>query len=201
MRTHYLTVGLTLLTLTGAVGATETRTQHVNCKGSATFADGVETNIDPDGDGQSAFLDQGISICNVGRFAFQEETEWIHQPTVTTCPAGTTDEYHIDATHGQNRNVATDQKTGNQLFEKIISATDCFNASTFTFTGWAQQTYIGGTGQYTGATGPHESYWSGSYLQFGFKGGFPGPFGGFGQFTFTTDGTLTLPKSGHDKED
>jgi len=193
-------MGIALVLLgAGAVGATDssTRTQHVQCKGSGTFADGVETHIDSDGDGQSAVLDQGLENCTTGRFFFQEEVEWIPQPTVTTCPAGTTNEAHIDPTHGQQRVVFTNEKTSEQLFSKITSATLCINFSAFPFTLTAsgQFAFIGGTGQYTGATGAGTFNTAGSYLMFGFKDNI---FGGFGQFNFTNAGTLTLP---HDNDE
>src|SRR5260221_8149165 len=104
MQTRHFTLGIALLMLTGVIGSAEAKTQHVHCQGSGSFADGVETNIDTNGDGVSAVLDQGLVNCSsLGRFFFQEETEWVFQPTVTTCPAGTTYEFHIDATQGQHR--------------------------------------------------------------------------------------------------
>src|SRR5262245_22647717 len=112
MRTQYLTLGMTLFLFTGAVVAAEAKTLQIHCKGGGSFADGVETNINTSGPGPSAVLGQGAEVCNLGRFVFQEEVEWIQQPTVTTCPAGTTVEYHIDATHGQQRSVRTNEKTG-----------------------------------------------------------------------------------------
>jgi len=45
-----------------------------------------------------------------------------------------------------------------------------------------------------GATGTATFNTVGSYLQFGFKGGDEDLFGGFGQFTFISNGTLTLPQ-------
>jgi hypothetical protein len=184
--------------LTGTVGAAAARTRHVHCKGAGTFADGVETNIDTNGDGASATLDQGLDNCNIGRFFFQEEGESIPRSVTSACPAGTDEEVYIDQTHGQQRAVLTDEKTGDQLFAKIASETLCFNASTFTFTNSGHFEFIGGTGKYTGATGTSSFQTTGSYLQFGFKGGPGGPFGGFGQFTFTSDGMLTLP---HDHDE
>ena len=83
----------------------------------------VETNIDTDGDGNSAVIDQGVDVCNIGSFAFQEEIEVIPRPVTSACPAGTTDESYIDATHGQHRVVATDEKTGDQLFAQVTSGT------------------------------------------------------------------------------
>jgi hypothetical protein len=203
MRTRHFTFGIALLFLTSFVGAVNAKTIHTHCTGAGTSASGVETNIDTDGDGVSATFDQGLQNCNTGRSFFQEENEWIHQPTVTTCPAGTTDEFHIDSTHGQNRGVATDERTGDQLFFKTTSSTLCGNFSTFpfTFTTSVQYEIIGGTGKTAGATGTGESHASGSSLAAGCKGGCPGPFGDFGQFTFTSDSTVNLPHGGHDKED
>ena len=133
------------------------------------------------GDGVSATLDQGIQNCNTGRSFFQEENEFILQPTVTTCPAGTT-EFHIDSTQGQSRGVSTDEKTGDQVFYKATSATLCVNPPTGTslgtFTTSVQFEIFDGTGKAAGATGTGESHASGSILAAGFKGG---AFGDFGQ--------------------
>ena len=101
--------------------------------------------------------------------------------------------------------MATDQETGDQLFGKNTSATICINFSSFPtppfpFTVSGQGVTTGGTGKYTGATGTGSFRTVGSYLQFGFKGG-NGVFGAFGQYTFTSDGTLTLPNRGHGKGD
>ena len=206
MHTHYVTVGLTLLLLTGAVVAADAKTpQKVHCKGGGTFVEGVETNIDTDGNGVSAGTGQGAEVCNIGMFVFQEEQEWIPRPVTAACPAGTTEEFYIDATHGQQRAVATDQKTGDQLFAQITSGTFCLDFSSFPtppfpFTVSGQNATTGGTGKYTGATGTGSFHTVGSHIQYGFKGG-TGAFGAFGQFTFTADGTLTLPKGGKDKED
>src|SRR5262249_50060412 len=63
MRTHYLTFGMTLLMLASVVGTANAKTQHVNCTFASSFTDGVETNIDTDGDGLSATLNQGINNC------------------------------------------------------------------------------------------------------------------------------------------
>ena len=106
---------------------------------------------------------------------------------------------NIDSTQGQHRGVVTDEKTGDQFFFKITSATLCgyFATLPFTFTSSAQFEIIGGTGKYAGATGTGNAHFTGSYLQFGFKGGAGGPFGGFAQFTFTYDGTLNLPNDGN----
>ena len=202
MQIRYFTLGMAFLLLTGVVGAADAKTLRMHCKGGETFTDGVETNIDTDGDGHSAVVSQGIETCNIGKFFVVEESDFIHQPTVTTCPAGTTDELHIDATQGQHRAVATDEETGEQFFFKVTSATLCAQFATFPFlaTSSSQLEIIGGTGKYAGATGTSKAHFTGSYLQFGCKGG-AGPCGGFAQFTFTSDGTLTLPNAGNGQED
>jgi hypothetical protein len=183
----------------GAIGAAETKSTKFHCTTSGTFADGVETNIDTSGDGASATLDQGISNCTpTGRSFFQEESEWIPQAAPTTCPRGSL-EFHIDEptigqTIGQNRTVTTDEKTGDQLFSRITSGTLCIDFSTFPAPTSASTHHeiIGGTGKLTGATGTYDSQTTGSYLMIGFKNGV---FGGFGQFTGTSDGTVTVPKN------
>ncbi len=198
MNRDFITISTALvLMLAGAVGAAEARTQHFHCKGSETFADGVETHIDTNGDGASAGSAQGLENCNIGRFFFQEEVEWIPRPVTTACPAGTTEELYIDPTHGQQRVVVTDEKTSDQLFGKATSATLCINTSAFPFpfTVSGQGENIGGTGKYTGATGPYTFTAAGSYLMFGVK---DGVFGGFGQVNFTSDGTLILPNDHED---
>src|SRR5215510_13791988 len=101
MHIRHFTFGIALVLLTGVVGTADAKTLRTHCTGAGTVADGVETNLDTNGDGVSATLDQGIQNCNTGRSFFQEENEWIHLTTVTTCPAvpdRTTDEYHIDST-------------------------------------------------------------------------------------------------------
>src|SRR5262245_53788627 len=201
MRTRYFTFGIALFLLTGIVGLANDKTLRSHCTGSGPAADGLVTKLDTNGDGLSATLDQGIQNCNTGRAFFQEENEWIHQPAVTTCPAGTTDEFHIDSAQGQSRGVAIDEKTGDQVFYKTTSSTLCVNGSAGTFTTSVQFEIFGGTGKATGATGRGESHANGSILVAGCKGGCPGPFGDFGQFTFTSDGTVNLPNAGKGKDD
>lgn len=193
MERSNLTLGISLvLLLSGTASGDETR--HLKCTLSGTFADGVETNIDTNGDGASATLDQGVFKCNGLSGNFQEESEWIPQKTVTTCPdvLGML-EFHL----GQNRVINTDSQNGDQIFQQNTSGTECFNQNTGLFTTKLQGLYFGGTGKYTGATGNVTAQASGSYLQFGCKGGVS-PCGGFGQFTGTSEVTLTLPKgNGH----
>ncbi len=195
MQARHFILGISVLLLTGFVSAAQAKTQHFHCKLGETFTDGVETHIDTNGDGASATLSQGVAICNIGKSVIHEEAEWIFQPTLTNCPAGTDFEFHINATNGQQRSVSTDEKTGDQVFGQITSATECFQLSTFTFFGWASGIFIGGTGKATGATGTFDSHFVGSYLQEGKKGGV---FGGFGQSTITSEGTLVLPNAKDD---
>ncbi len=202
MQTRHFALGIALLLLITIIGAAQAKTLQVHCKGAGTGTPGVETNIDTDGDGASASLDQGLVNCNIARFFFQEEGELILQPTVTTCPPGTDEELHIDSTQGQQRGVWTDEKTEDQLFLMNSQQTLCLHASTLplTFTSSGQTEAIGGTGKYAGATGTIEFHATGSYLQFGFNG-ISGAFGGLIQFTSSDDGTLNLPKAGDDKQD
>ena len=199
MNGKYPTISTALVFMFAVVvGTAEGKTQKFHCTYSGTFTNGVETNIDTNGDGASATLAQGVTNCSPGGTSFfQQEQEWILQPTVPTCPEGTTNEYHIDEPTGQSRDVGTAEKTGDQLFSRITSATLCINFSTFPFqfTNSGHAEVIGGTGKSTGATGTYDFQSSGSYLQFGFKNGV---FGGFGQFTGTEDGTLNLPKDNQD---
>jgi hypothetical protein len=179
MQTRHFALGIALLLLTGVVSAAQAKTLHFHCKGAATVADGVETNIDTDGDGASATLDQGLTNCNIGRFFFQNEAEFILQPTVTTaCPAGTSFELLIDSTQGQGRGVWTNEKTADQLFFQTSSATFCLNETdpSLPFTASGQTEAIGGTGKYVGATGTTEFHLTGSTLQFVLRTAPPGRF-------------------------
>lgn len=201
MQTRHFALGIALLLLTGVVSAAQAKTLHLHCKGAATVADGVETNIDTDGDGTSASVDQGLTNCNIGRFFFQEESEFILQPTPTTaCPAATSFELLVDSTQGQGRSVWTNEKTSDQLFFETSSARFCLNETdpSLPFTVSGQTEAIGGTGKYAGATGTSEFHITGSTLQFGFKNGVPGA---FRQFTGTSDGTLNLPNAGDDNKE
>ena len=198
MRTYsYLTLGLTLFMLTGVVGTANAKTQHVNCTFAASFADGVETNIDTNSDGRSATLAQGINNCSFGRFLIQVETELVAVTPNTTCQQGLLEEHLV-----QNHSVWTEETSADQLFWETTSFTICVDLSSsdlpFSYTG--QATVTGGTGKFAGTTGTVNLQGTGKYLAFGFKNTV---FGGFGQLTETESGTLNLPKGGHgkDKED
>ncbi len=205
MYTRHFIVGMALLLLPGTAGAADTHTHQLHCHGAGTNTPGVETHLDVNGDGASATLAQGLENCNIGRFVFQQEAEWIPQHTLTNCPVGTGVEYHIlfpepgyhPAPNGQAVSTATNERTGDQLFTQYTEATFCLNVSAipFTFTAWGHTAIFGGTGKYADVTGTGEFHTAGSYLAFGVKDGIPGA---FGQFTFTSDGTLTLPHAGED---
>jgi len=192
MRTRYLTLGISLFMLTSLVSHAAAETRRLKCTIAGTFTDGVETNIDTNGDNRSATLDQGAFKCNGTSGIYQAEAEWIPQPTVTTCPnVPSMREFHIvDQTQGQGRSVSTDSKTGDQTFSQITSGTFCLDTATGDYTTTTTGIYRGGTGKSTGATGTYTLQAAGSYLMFGFKDGI---FGGFGQFTGTVDSTVTFP--------
>jgi hypothetical protein len=135
-------------------------------------------------------LDQGLQNCTIGRFFFQEEVEYAGPITPhTTCPQGT-DEYHLV----QGRGVDIDEKTSDQLFGVHDTIALCLNPDgTFNSTGHI--TFTGGTGHFTGASGASDFRVTGKYLAFGFKNNV---FGGFGQFSFTSSGTLMGVKDDRD---
>jgi hypothetical protein len=114
-----------ILLLVGIVGGDEVKTKRTSCIFAEAFTNGVETNIDTNGDNLSANLAQGIDNCNNGRFFMQEESEYqAALPAPVTCPAGS-QEIRIQQNHG----VATDEKTSDQLFFEIATnaATICLN--------------------------------------------------------------------------
>jgi len=195
MRMHYLAFGMTLLMLTGAAVADDTKTQKVNCTFASTFVSGVENHLDTNGDKRSASVHQGIVNCNIGRFLFQEEFEFLDPlPAPVTCPPATTE---FDLLQAQV--VLTEEKTADQLFfeDAAGGVTFCLNPDlTFSFT--EHGTFAGGTGQFTEASGSIDGQGTGKYLVSGSK---EGVFGGFGQFTETVTGTLILRKDGKDKKD
>ena len=205
MENRYFIIGIALvLLLAGAVGSAEANTkhhtkaksQHVRCTFSATFAGGVETNIDTNGDGVSALWHQGLENCNIGRFFFQEEAEFkAPLPAPVTCPAGT-QEFHLQQAH----DVDTEEKTSDQFFLEVATdaGTLCFNPSDLTFSFTTHGTINGGTGSLTGATGTFDAHSTGKFLVTGAKAGV---FGDFGQFSGTTTGTLILPKGENEDED
>src|SRR5438552_18835267 len=124
MRLHHILLGLTLPIFLGLVSHAAAETRHLTCTISGSFTDGIETNIDTNGDGASATLGQGAVRCNGGSAIFQEEVEWIFQPTLTNCPNKPgVFELHLSSTQGQQRSVNTDSQTGDQLFGQVTSGT------------------------------------------------------------------------------
>src|SRR6266852_5233812 len=194
MNIHHLTLGIGMvLLLAGASNGDDSKTKHLSCTFSGTFVSGVENHLDTNGDMRSASVLQGLVNCNIGQFLFQEEFEFLDPlPAPVTCPTGTT-EFDLLQAHG----VLTAEKTADQLFfeDAAGGVTFCLNPDlTFSFT--EHGTFAGGTGQFTGASGSFDGQGTGQYLVFGSKGGDPG---GFGQFTETVTGTLSLPQGAADK--
>jgi len=198
MEKRSFSMGIALvLMLAGTVRGDEgtTKTKHLSCTFAATFVSGVETHLDTNGDLRSASVHQGLVTCNIGRFLFQEEFEFLNPlPAPVTCPTGTTEFDLLQA-----RVVLTAEETADQLFlaDAAGGGTFCLHPDlTFSFT--EQGTFAGGTGQFTEASGSFAGQGTGQYLVSGSK---EGVFGGFGQFTETVTGTLTLPKGGEDEQE
>ena len=183
------TIGIALvLLLAGASNGDDSKTKHLSCSFSATFVSGVENHLDTNDDKRSASVHQGFVNCNIGRFLLHEEFEFLNPLTTpVSCPAGTTEFDLLQA-----RVVLTSEKTADQLFFEDASGgeTFCLNPDlTFSFT--EHGTFAGGTGQFTNASGSIDGESTGKYLISGSK---EGVFGGFGQFTETATGTLTISK-------
>jgi hypothetical protein len=182
-------IGIALvLLLAGASNGDDSNTKHLRCTFSGTFVSGVENHLDTNGDGRSASVHQGFVNCNIGRFLSHEEFEFLDPlPAPVTCPTGTTEFGLVQA-----RVVLTSEKTADQLFfeDATGGVTFCLNPDlTFSFT--EHGTFAGGTGRFTEASGSIDGQATGKYLVSGSK---EGVFGGFGQFTETATGTLTIPK-------
>src|SRR5215831_2458224 len=115
MEKRSFSMGIALvLMLAGTVRGDEgtTKTKHLSCTFAATFVSGVETHLDTNGDLRSASVHQGLVTCNIGRFLFQEEFEFLDPlPAPVTCPTGTTE---FDLLQAQV--VLTAEKTADQLF-------------------------------------------------------------------------------------
>jgi hypothetical protein len=183
------TIGFALvLLLAGASNADDSKTKHLRCTFSATFVSGVENHLDTNGDGRSASTHQGVVNCNIGRFLFHEEFEFLKPlDAPVSCPPGTT-EFDLQ----QGRVVLTSEKTTGQLFfeDEAGGVTFCFNPDlTFSFT--EHGSFAGGTGQFKEASGSIDGQATGKYLVSSFNDGI---FAGFGQFTETATGTLNIPK-------
>jgi hypothetical protein len=85
------TIGIALLLLlAGASYGDDGKTKHLRCTFSATFVSGVENHLDTNDDKRSASVPQGFVNCNIGRFLFHEEFEFLNPLTAPmTCPTGT----------------------------------------------------------------------------------------------------------------
>jgi hypothetical protein len=195
MRGCDFTIGIALvLLLAGASYGDDSKTKHLRCSFAGTFVSGVENHLDTNDDKRSASVHQGLAICNLGRFLFQEEFEFLDPLAApVSCPTGTT-EYDLL----QGRVVLTSENSADQLFLEDGSGgvTFCFNPD-FTFTFTEHGTFAGGTGRFTEAGGSLDGLATGKYLVTGSKedtGSKEVIFGGFGQFTETATGTLNIPK-------
>ena len=189
MKVFDFTIGIALvLLLAGTSNGDDSKTKHLSCSFSATFVSGVENHLDTNGDGRSASVHQGLVNCNIGRFLFQEEFEFLAPLTTpVSCPAGTT-QFDLHQAHV----VLISEKTADQLFfeDAASGETFCLNPDlTFSFT--EHGTFAGGTGRFAEASGSIDGQGTGKYLVFGSKDGI---FGGFGQFTETATGTLVESK-------
>lgn len=189
MNIRHLTLSLGIVLLLASTGNSgEVKTKQLRCSFSATFVSGVETHLDTNGDGRSASVHQGLENCSTGRFFFHEAAEFQNPIAAVTCPAGTL-EFRLQ----QKQGVRTEEKSGDQLFYEVASNAEtlCLNPADFSFSFTAQGTITGGTGQFTNASGSFESRATGTYRVTGEK---EGVFGGFGQFSGTSTGTLVIPK-------
>jgi hypothetical protein len=184
-------IGIALVfVLAGASYGDDSKTKHLSCTFSGTFVSGVENHLDTNADGRSTSVHQGLAVCNIGRFIFQEEFEFLDPlPAPVSCPTGTTE---FDLLQG--RVVLTSENSADQLFLEDGSGgvTFCFNPD-FTFTFTEHGTFAGGTGRFTEAGGSLDGLATGKYLVTGSKED-PGSkepiFGGFGQFTEPASGRL-----------
>ncbi len=182
MHLYKLAIGIILgVLLSVASGSVEAK--ELKIQGSFY---GAFSPIDSDGnnDGLKASLNLVTGRGNLGRFSGHAQSEVLPPlPAPVTCPAGTVEFPYLGIA-----GITTFINKGDQLFSfKGHPGTLCANFATGTFTFQITETYYGGTGQFTGATGSVLTTGSGHYS-------FCDPAEQcFGSQTGTFTGTIILP--------
>jgi hypothetical protein len=185
MRTHYLTLGLTLFVLTGGVGAAHAEDQQVHWK--ASFSGGfVSTQSDTNKDGNTGGLNSGGFKGTLGAGTAQGVTEFVFSGP-GTCPNGNAG-LNFTLLPGTGHSIYRFNSTGDLLFVEISSSTICFDPIiTIQFYSWVDN-ITDGTGRFAGAKGSI----TGSGTATGLFD--DGAGNGFGALSSTFEGTIILMK-------
>ena len=160
MRTHYLTLGLTLLMLTGVVGAAnakdqqetsskaETRELHWKTSFSGSV---VNTQSDTNGDGNKGGVSSTGFKGTLGAGTARVTSEFVFSGP-GTCPNGN-EGFIVTLLPGTGHGIFRFNSTGDLLFTKTSSATLCFDPITTIQFFSGVDDITGGTGRFAGAAG------------------------------------------------
>jgi len=180
-----LALGLVMSGLLGNVSAEEFSGTY-----AGTF---TENRMDLNDDGTVGGWDTARADTTIGQLNFQETME--RQPVASPtglCPTG---QLEFELVFGTGVDTAADTS---QIFYQIDESPVCLDPATFTFTGTAQESILGGTGRFAGATGNFESTFTGSYLVFDDS---PESNQGFGPFSGSFTGDITIPNGDDGTDD
>ena len=185
MNAKMLAVGLAMgLVMAVVIGRAEALTIPNSGSFSGSF---VNTEIDTNGDGGKAALQMvdtkgtlgSSSIRGVNEFAFSAEA---------TCQNGNAGFEFTLVSGGPAQFVQRFNSTGDLLFQKLTSSTECFDPTTGINFFSAEGNFTGGTGKFAGATGSFTVEGTATVLFFdAAKGNF------FGEESGTFTGTIITP--------
>ena len=195
MRTHYLTLGLTLFMLTGVVGAAHAKDQHDTSSKAGTrelpwktsFSGSVvNTQSDTNGDGNKGGVSSTGIKGSLGSGTARVTSEFAFSGP-GTCPNGNAG-LNFTLLPGTGHGIFRFDSTGDLLFTKTSSATLCFDPlTTIQFFSGAEN-ITGGTGRFAGAAGSTTYSGTATTLFDDGAGNF------FAELSGTIEGTIILMK-------
>lgn len=194
MRAHYLTLGLTLLLLTGIVSVATAKDQHgtgnqaetkeLSWKASSSGST-TNTQSDTNHDSNKGSLLNGGFTSTFGPGTVQSVGEFAPSGP-GTCPNGNPG-FIVTLLPGTGHSVSRFDRTGDLLFTEY-SATLCVDSVTsIQFYSW-EDTITGGTGRFTGATGSNSGSGEARLLFSDAEGNF------LAEFTSSLEGTINVIK-------
>jgi len=185
MRTHYLTLGLTLLMLTSSVGAATAKDRQVLWK--AEFSGSVvNTQSDTNEDGQKGGMNSAGMKGTLGSGTLQSMEELVFSGS-GTCPNGNAG-LNFTLLPGTGHGIYRFDSTGDLLFTEGSSGTFCFDPLTAIQFFSGAENITGGTGRFAGATGSNTFNGTATTLFDDGTGNF------FGELSGTVEGTIILMK-------